>query len=280
MAYRTIRIEDDHNRPSGQPYSPDERDNAEHARGAAFNQLFETAGRATFDALLRLAEDPEFPLDKAHLRELARERASKDSESAPWMPAEVIAFEQTAEAAPSTGKDLQRTALRRFDDMQYDLLHDDFAQGSTLKARPDEKAVQNWIADRLRLKQGRAYSVEREPRVVDEKEPDVRLRAKASDASLAVEIKVAESWTLAQLEVALTDQLCGRYLRGRDGRHGILLLVHQHPRPKGWQDVENGAFLTFSEIIGRLRVRASRIAGADPDAPQPEIATVDVSGCE
>jgi hypothetical protein len=111
MAYRTIRMEDDRNRPSGQAYSPDERDNAEHARGTAFNQFVQTPGLATFDALLRLAEDPEFPLDKAHLRELANDRAAQDSESARWLPAEVIAFEQTAEAAPSTGKDLQRTAL-------------------------------------------------------------------------------------------------------------------------------------------------------------------------
>ena len=159
MAYRTIRMEEDRNRPSGEAYSPDERDNAEQARGAAFNQLVETPGRATFGALLQLAVDPEFPVDKARLRELANERAAQDSESAPWPPAEVISFEQTAAAAPSTGKDLQRTVLRRFDDMQHALLHSDFAQGSTVKALPNENAVQNWIADRLRLKQGRAYSV-------------------------------------------------------------------------------------------------------------------------
>ena len=100
MAYRTIRMEDDRHRPSGQPYSPDERDNAEHARSAAFNQLVETPGRSTFDALLRLAEEPGFPVDKARLRELANERAAQDSESAQWLPDEVIAFEQTAEAAP------------------------------------------------------------------------------------------------------------------------------------------------------------------------------------
>jgi hypothetical protein len=279
MAYRTIRVEDDRNRPSGQAYSPDERDNAEQARGAAFNQLFETPGRATFDALLRLAEDPEFPIDKARLRELAAERAAQDSESAEWPPAEVIAFEQTAEAAPRTEKDLQRTVLRRFDDMQHDLLHSDFAQGATVKALPNENAVQNWIADRLRLKQGRAYSVEREPHVVDEKEPDVRLRGKASDASVAVEIKVAESWSLAELETALTDQLCGRYLRAREARHGILLLVHQQVRAKGWQDTETGEFLNFSEVVDHLRAFAVRIAGAEPEAPQPVVAVTDVSSC-
>jgi hypothetical protein len=86
--------------------------------------------------------------------------------------------------------------------------------------------VQNWVADRLRLKQGLAYSVEREPHVVDEKEPDVRLRAKVTDARVAIEIKVAESWTLEDLEVAPTDQLCGRYLQARDSSSGAPRVPH------------------------------------------------------
>jgi hypothetical protein len=278
IAFRTIRVEEDHNRPSGEAYSPDERDKAQHARGAAFNQLAQTPGRATFNALLRLADNPDCPIPKKRLYEFARERAAQDSESAPWAPAEALAFEQTADAAPSTPKDLQRTALRRLSDMQYDLLHADFAQGATLRALHGETAVQNWVADRLRLKQGRAYSVEREPHVVDEKEPDVRLRAKATDASVAIEIKVPESWSLSNLEATLTDQLCGRYLRARDARHGILLLVHQQPRPRGWQDTETGAFLTLGEVVARLRALAARIAGTEPDAPQAEIALLDVSG--
>lgn len=70
-----------------------------------------------------------------------------------------------------------------------------------------------------------------------------------------------------------------RYLRAREARHGILLLVHQHERVRGWQDAETGEFLNFGEVVTRLRVLAGRIAGAEPDAPQPEIATLDVSGC-
>jgi hypothetical protein len=208
------------------------------------------------------------------LREWAHNRAAQDSESASWPPAEVVAFEQTAEMAPSAPKDLQQVALRRLEDMQHDLLHADFAQGATVKGLPNETAVQNWIADRLRLKQGRAYSVERETHVVDEKEPDVRLRAKATDASVAIEIKVPESWTLEQLQAALTDQLCGRYLRARGAQHGILLLVYKEARAK-----ETASFLTFSEVVNRLRTLAAHIAGAEPDAPQAEIAVLDVAEC-
>src|SRR5258708_1221679 len=139
------------------------------------------------------------------------------------------------------------------------LLHGDFAQGLTLKSLHGEVDIQNWVADRLRLKQGRFFSVEREPHVADEKEPDVRVRAKATDAHVAMEIKVAETWTLKDLEEALEIQLCGRYLRATEGRHGVLLLVHQDARPKGWMDSTAGVFLSFQEVVARLSARAAII---------------------
>jgi hypothetical protein len=202
-----------------------------------------------------------------------------DAESAAWLPGEVASFEAAAEVAPSTAKDLQRTVLRRFEDMQHELLQGNFAQGSTLQGLGGETAVQNWVAERLRLKQGRAYSIEREPHVVDEKEPDVRLRARVTDASVAMEIKIAESWGIRQLEAALVNQPCGRYLRARDERHGVLLLVHQHARRRGWKNPDTRVLLSFDEVVERLRRIAAEIASGSPHAPQPEIAALDVSTC-
>jgi hypothetical protein len=259
-------------------YSPDERDKAEDARGAAFKQLTEIPGPATFNALLGLAEVPGFPISPRRLRALARERASKDAEAAPWPPGEALAFEDKCETLPQTPLDLQRLLLARLADLQHSLLHDDFAQGSTLCGLTSERAVQNWIGDHLRRSQGRSYSVEREPHVVDEKEPDIRARS-ANDASVPIEIKVAESWTFEELEAALVDQLCGRYLRARGGRHGVLLLVHQKARSRGWISSKDGRRLDLAEVVERLRVLAKSIAGADADSPQPEIAVIDVSSC-
>jgi hypothetical protein len=278
VAFRTIRLEEDRQRRSGVVYSFDGRDHAEQARSAAFNQLIGTPGRATYEVLLQLAQAVDFPVGPARLLALAYERAAKDSESEPWTAAEAHAFELSGETAPRTARDLQRLALRRVDDMQHELLHADFAQGATLSGLQGETAVQNWVADRLRMKQGRTYSVEREPRVAEEKEPDVRLRARPSDASVPIEIKIAESWTIRDLQSALRDQLCGRYLRAREGRHGILLLVHQAPRARGWEDPDNrGVYLTFEQVAQMLRALAIEIAARGPDAQQPEIAVVDVS---
>ena len=265
-------------RPDGVVHRLDENDRAYWARNAVLNRFFKTPGAVTYEAILQLETDPNCPLSPSRLRELAEERAIQDSDGAPWPPAEAFEFERHHETAPRTAKDLLAVLVSRIEDMQHDLLHGDFAQGLTLKGLVHEVDVQNWIADRLRLKQGRAFSVVREPHVADEKEPDIQIRAKATDASVAMEIKVAESWTLRQLDDALEAQLCGRYLRSRDGRYGVLLLVHQRPREKGWEDTASGKFLSFPEVVAGLSARAAAIAASAHDAPQAEVCVLDVSG--
>lgn len=278
LAYRIVRIEEDRDRANKGVYSPDERDEAQEARSAAFKTLVSMPGAATFEAIMRLINTPEFPIPASRLRALAYDRAAEDAEHTAWAAGEARQVEEQFERPPVTGRELQLVAIQRLEDLQHDLLHGDFQQGTTLSARPDEPAVQNWMADRLRHVQGSAYSIEREPHVAEEKEPDLRFRGKASDANVATEIKVAESWTLPQLEDALVKQLCGQYLRAQAGREGILLLVHQAPRPKGWE-LPDGTFLSFEAVVQRLCALAATIRNASPSGPQPEICVVDVSSC-
>jgi hypothetical protein len=167
--------------------------------------------------------------------------------------------------------------MRRFEDLQHDLLHGDFAQGATLAALPNEPAVQIWVAQALRQVQGKAYSVDREAHRAGEKEPDIVIRAKASDANVAIEIKVIDELSVTALEAALTTQLCGRYLRAKNGRHGILLLVHQKPRTKGWQHPVTGEWLELDGVLDYLRKQVSGIAALDADGPRPVIAVLNVS---
>lgn len=278
LAYGIVRVEEDHVRANNKVYSPDERDEAQNARSTAFKALVSIPGEATFKAIMRLIDTPNFPIPTSRLRALAYDRASADAEHTPWTADEVVRFERQFERLPITGTELQIVALRRLEDIQHDLIHGDFQQGTTLSALPDEAAVQNWLADRLRHVQGHAYSIEREPHVAEEKEPDIRFRGKASDASVAIEIKVASSWSLAELETALIKQLCGQYLRSQNGREGILLLVYQVPRPKGWE-LPDGTYINFETVVQRLRAMAVNIRNTSPPGPQPEIAVIDVSNC-
>jgi hypothetical protein len=185
-------------RPSGRVYSSNEDDHIDRAHSALFNSLVNTPGPATYQALVKFQERPNL-IPRTRLRTLAEERAVKDSETAPWPPSEVVAFEQSGETAPATSKDLQGLAVRILADIQHELLNHDFAQGRTVKSLPHEREVQILVANALHQKRGRSFTVVREEHVVNEKEPDVRLRAKSSDAVVAIEIKATRSeWTLLQ----------------------------------------------------------------------------------
>jgi hypothetical protein len=56
----------------------------------------------------------------------------------------------------------------------------------------------------------------------------------------------------------------------------FLLLVHQVVRASGWTD-RTGKVPTFDEAVSHLREMAVAISGESTDAPQPEIAVLDVS---
>ena len=136
--------------------------------------------------------------------------------------------------------------------------------------------MQNWLADQLEGRPRRGYTVERESHVADENEPDFRFRTRETDASVPMEIKIAESWSLTELEAALTDQLVGQYLRDRNDRWGILLLVRQGARARGWQK-RGGGYFSFEEVVEHLRAMAHSIAAEHSQAPQPAVAVIDVS---
>jgi hypothetical protein len=279
FAYRAIRVEDDNEHPSGKAYTPDDRDNAESARSVAFRALTDMPGLATFDAINRLKGVEGYPIPGRRLTELAYNRAARDAETSPWVSSDIREFEVDFLTAPRTPLDLQRVAMQRLADLQHDLVHADFNQGKVVARLPKEVDVQNWFANALRERQGRSYSIEREPHVVEEKEPDLRLRAKATDASLPIEITVAESWSFKALELALTAQLRGRYLRDHNDRWGILLLVHQTARSEGWID-HDGNLVGFEQVTDHLKSLARSIAAKDASAPQMAVSVIDVSTVE
>lgn len=277
LAYRTIRVGDDNDHENGQVYSPDFRDHAQAARSRAFKALVTRGGRGAFDAINRMVAMPDFPLDKRHLKRLARERAANDAESAAWRSKEVVDFETDFFTVPRTAKDLQRVVVSRLDDLQHELVHGDFNQGITLAGLDGERAIQNWIADRLQSKQGRSYTLERETHVAAEKEPDIRLRARSTGANVPIEIKATSSnWTLPDYEKALTDQLIGQYLRDRENRWGTLLIVHQKKRALGWTGPDS-SWLSIEQVVAHLRSMASSIASSGQCAAQVDVILLDVS---
>lgn len=277
LAFEGIRIEEDVKHPDGEAYSVGERDEAQGAREAIFSRILETPGEATQAVLRRLMAIPGFPIEPQWLRIHALRRAERDAELAPWLPGDVIEMERSKDRAPTTTADLLLLAQRRLEAMRHDLFHGKFTQGDTLQALPDEDAVQRWVADQFEARKKEAYSVQRETEVAGANAPDIMLTSRHSGVDLPTEIKVVDGMTVIEMDAALETQLCGQYLRHQSARHGILLLVYQHPRPIGWSLATGELPVPFGAVLEHLEGKARAIREASATGPQPHIVAIDVS---
>ena len=276
IAFEAVRVSEDLEHESGVVFSPGPRDAAQDARNALLRQLTQMPGPQTLEALRRIGRSGVTAIAAEQIEALCRERAALDSEGDPWSPRAAYEVEQGARAAaePQTPAELQAVAVLRLEDLTHELRHGDFTRGTLVKSLELENPVQRFIADELWRTEGGAYSLEREPHVADEKEPDIRLQARASTARLPIEIKDTNSeWTLEELEHGLTQQLCGRYLRAAGDTHGIYLLVHRFPRT--WR--HKGRTLGFKQVLEHLRAMARDIAAEGPSSPQVEVMAIDIA---
>lgn len=251
------------------------RTDAEHARNSLIGYLTKRPGRSSYEALRSLARNEHSPVPPNHALYLAHQRAESDSEFAPWMSEDVARFESEHTFAPQSSQDLCRHAVAIIENIAQKSMTGQFQQGRTLAELGDEKLVQGWIADRFESVAGKRFSVVRESHVADEKEPDITLLVTTTQATAPIEIKVAEKWSVPDLEKALQKQLVGQYLRDADHRWGVLLLVHIEKKARGWR--RGNKYLSFNELVEHLKRRAARIAGRLPSSPQPFIAVFDVS---
>lgn len=105
--------------------------------------------------------------------------------------------------------------------------------------------------------------VNREDEVADGKHPDIRLSVVNGDLKAVVEVKIADNWTLIDLERALRKQLVGQYLRHASCRAGCLLLTY-HGRKPYWyrKQSETRRRTTFSELVALLNDKARDIQNA------------------
>ena len=277
IAFEGVRPSEDTVRPDLVVYSPELRDEAQDARNMIFELLRRTSGEATHAALVRLTSMPDLPIEPEHMRIWTRRHAEADAVLAEWLPGDVVTFERHFDRAPITTADLQLSAVRRIERIQHDLINGKYAQGDTLQGLADEPAVQRWLAIQFEALQKEAYTLQRETHYAGEKEPDIVLTSRHSGIELPIEIKIVDELTVAQMESALADQLCGQYLRNESTRHGILLLVYQNARPGGWSMVPGEPLVPFSTVLEHLEVRARLIRQDSEAGPQPVVAAIDVS---
>ena len=259
LAYRAVRPEDDIHHEG--TYTPDARDEAQEARGALLSRLIEMPGPEAARELCILAADPAVAHLRSRLPHLARERAAADAAEPRWSVGGVQAFEDHGGVVPRTPDEMLALVRDALDEVRHDLEHDDFSLRDALIAAPSEAGQQVILADQLRAKVRGLATVHREEQVKDDKRPDIRLTA-GPGLRGAVEVKVADSWSWAELLEALRDQLVGRYLRHEGCRAGVLLLTHV--AKKHWI-LPDRSRASFAELCRRLEAEAKVIERDAPD---------------
>ena len=192
--------------------------------------LQETPGPDAYRALLELAADPLFADMSDRLRLSARQRAARDAEFSAFTPADLVALEKRFEAPPHDRDGLFTVMTDRLDDLAHDLAHDDFTDRRTLRTIEDEAEMQRTLAGRIRDRSKGAYTVTREDEVADRKRTDIRLAAVRGEQKAAIEVKIVDKWSMADLERALRNQLVGQYLRHETCQAGCLLLTFHGTR--------------------------------------------------
>jgi hypothetical protein len=255
-AYRYVRPAEDQKHEGDD--TPDSRDDAESAREFLLMELLDTPGAEAHRAILDLAKDPLFAHFPDRLLLLERRRTARDAEGPALTTQAVVALEKRLEAPPDSRDSLFACMVDRLDDLAHDLAHHDFTIRSTLQTIKEELDLQRNLAWLLERAANDAYKISREEEVADRKKPDIRLATIRGDQKAAIEVKIADSWTITELEDALRNQLVVQYLRHDVCSAGCLLLTY-HGRKQYWESPKTGQRLSFSEVIEYLRSVAREI---------------------
>ena len=237
----------------------DAREEAEGARERAERWLFDTPGYDAYAAMRAVSRRAGLnDIARHYFKERARQMLEREADLIPWSTQQFVRFESDHVFFPRTGRDLLTAVVGMLDTIGAGLRQDDFSSQKLLRQAKKEEEVQHWLAERVHARACGSATVHREYQFANDNKPDFIVSASGAEADVqvAIELKIANSWTLAQLEWALTHQLAEDYLKPASRRNGVLVLLMQ--KQKVWVDTKRKRRLTFEALIAHLTAIANK----------------------
>ena len=261
LMYKHIRVEDDIIR----------------AGGRLFQLLRDIPGKASYLALLDVAENQPDEAMKMRYTLHAKRRIEEDAEMAPWQAGDIALFAEEAERAPQNHRELYDLAVSRLLDLKTDLEDGDASLAEILKAVKEERQHRIMIGGWLRERSFGRYSVPQEEELSDRKKPDIRIHGAGFDGPVPIELKIVDNnWSATKLVERLHNQLCGQYLRDIRSNCGIFMLVYRGVQ-KHWQHPETGKKLNFNALVQLLREETKEIISTDQKIESIKIIDIDLT---
>lgn len=232
----------------------------ERFRDSLPQRISEQSGPQAFEALTYLIDSVSAARLQQYFIHLRRLLIEHDNRRTPFTEEQVLQFPQTRIGALQTDGDLFHAVVRHVRAAAANVEHGEFSLGPLFRAfgktkasarRVHEEDFQLWLAAELAHRSRGRYSIHREPQRSSGSKLDIS--AAVAGCKVAVELKVADKWTLSELRTALRKQLSGEYLRHRQCRHGVYVLVRLHKQHwnKGRTKVSFAALIEGLQKVGR-----------------------------
>ena len=254
LAYRHVRPGDDVEHED--PYSPDTRDNAEHARNKIVNALLEAKGEEGWAAKLEMANDPLCAHFRDRILAVAEENWAQEIDSVPFDEAQAVALDKSCEAPPSTNETMFAVLCDRLEELN-ELLLRDMSPRETWAGITAERIMRREIARELKNAANDLYKVDQEAVTADENKTDIRLRSVVSDHEAVIELKIADDRSARDLRDTIYDQLVTKYMAAENSKSGCLLVTLAKDRK--WDHPDSGKLIGPADLVTLLNDEAKRV---------------------
>lgn len=255
LVYRHVRPSEDAKHEGA--YTPDVRDNAEHARNEIVKAIFELTGENGWAAKMEVAKDPVCAHFKDRIIAIAEEHWAEEMDSDVFNEEQAHELDTNGEAPPTTNAMMFEILCDRLADLD-DLLLRDLSPRENWANISEERIMRREIARELHNLSKGLYKVDQEAVTADEKETDIRLRSVASDHEAVIELKLAEKKrTARELIDAINKQLVSKYMASENSRSGCLLITIAKNRK--WDHPDTNQRIGIAELESLLRDEAKKI---------------------
>lgn len=259
-AYQAVRREEDIEHEG--TYTPDLRDNAQDARSFLIETLLNLRLPETLAAIHELAEQPELGHMPDRLRQMAYEIAAQISDMTAHPVTAYQALDRDGAFVPFDHKSLFTAMMTKLDTFEHDVLHAEDSPVDALRLLDQETELRRSIAFWLRKADHGVFDFTQEAVVVDENRTDIRFHPRTMPGYATVELK-RETWSVRELEHALSVQLVGQYLQHDNCRAGCLLICQA--QAKRWRHPDTNAWMSLTEVVEHLDTIAKEIMAERPE---------------
>lgn len=254
LAYQHVRHQDDAVHEGS--YTPDMRDDAEHARNAIINSLLESQGEEGWRAKQEMASDPLFSHFKDRILAVAQESCAKEVDLIFLDEMQCVDLEKKGEAPLTTNTAMFSLLRDRLADLD-ELLKSDASPREVWAKIDQERIMRREIARELKHAANGLYKVDQESVTADEKETDIRLCSTTSEHEAVIELKLGDKRSARDLRETIEGQLVRKYLSLETRRSGALLITLSKMR--SWEHPDSKEEIGLDGLKALLNDEAKRV---------------------